>query len=137
MACMSAFNSRLSAPGIFPHHQQGIAGDAQAAHQHGRYGNQGIEQTAHGNGNADRIIKVGKGKILVDFFIDLAGKIQKVYYLGGFAPHQGDVGGFLAELAAGMDGYGKICLNQGRCIVDPVAHHGNAMSRLLEAANQS
>ncbi len=55
--CAIRFTLCLS---VFPDEQQRIAGDAQAAQQHCRHGNQGGEQAAHGNRDADGVVNKRK-----------------------------------------------------------------------------
>ena len=60
---------------IFSNQQQCIARHAQAAQQHRRDGDQGAEQAAHGNRNANCVIEERKNQILIDFFIYLRSQL--------------------------------------------------------------
>jgi len=41
---------------VFSDQQVGVADDAEAAQQHGAYGDQGREQAGHGNRDADAVV---------------------------------------------------------------------------------
>ena len=110
---------------------QGISDHADAAQKHGRYGQQGRQQTTHGHGDTDHIVGKGEEQILVDFFINRVGKYQKIDQLFGFCAHQGHIRHLLTQIRTGMNGQRKIGLYQSRSVIDAISDHRHPMVLFL------
>src|SRR5207237_9347031 len=84
---------------------------------------------------ATQVVAEGPAQVLADGAVGRLGKGQGPRHAGQLRGEEHDVGGFHRYVSARADGDAKVCLGQGRGVVDAVADHGDEVARLLEAGH--
>src|SRR5205807_2761907 len=102
---------------------------------HGRPGDDRVEEPGHGQRDGGGVVPEGPAEVLEDGAERSPGEADGGGHAVELGREQGDVGALDGDVGAGADGDAEVGLDEGRGVVDAVAHHGHDPALLLKVAD--
>jgi hypothetical protein len=84
--------------------EQSVADDRQAAQEHGRHGDEGIQKAGHGDGDGNDVVEAREDKVQADFSVHPGCEREEIENLGQISTHEGDAARFLAKMVVFLCG---------------------------------